>query len=42
MYANILVSSDVARKGVKHGIALAKALSAKATISTVTEEMSIA
>lgn len=40
MYANILLStdgSDVARKGVEHGIALAKALNAKATIVTVTE-----
>ena len=40
MYANILLStdgSDVARKGVKHGIALAKALNAKATVITVTE-----
>jgi nucleotide-binding universal stress UspA family protein len=40
MYANLLLStdgSDVARKGVKHGMALAKALNAKATIITVTE-----
>jgi nucleotide-binding universal stress UspA family protein len=40
MFANILMStdgSDVARKGVKAGIALAKALSAKATVITVTE-----
>jgi nucleotide-binding universal stress UspA family protein len=40
MYANILVStdgSDVARKGVEHGIALAKALNAKVTVITVTE-----
>ena len=40
MYTNILLStdgSDVARKGVKHGIALAKALNAKVTIVTVTE-----
>ena len=40
MYANILLStdgSDVARKGVKHGIALAKVLNAKATVITVTE-----
>src|SRR5262249_16065867 len=29
--------SDVARKGVKHGIALAKALNAKVTVITVTE-----
>ena len=42
MYANILMStdgSDVARKGVQHGIALAKALNAKATIITVTEPL---
>jgi nucleotide-binding universal stress UspA family protein len=42
MYANILLStdgSDVARKGVKQGIALAKALNAKATIITVTEPL---
>jgi len=40
MYANILLStdgSDLARKGVKHGMALAKALNAKATVITVTE-----
>jgi nucleotide-binding universal stress UspA family protein len=44
MYANILLStdgSDVARKGVKHGIALAKALNAKLTIITVTEPFPI-
>src|SRR5262249_24095836 len=44
MYANILMStdgSDVARKGVKHGIALAKALNAKATVITVTEPLHI-
>ena len=42
MYANILLStdgSDLARKGVKHGIALAKALNAKATVITVTERL---
>ena len=42
MYANILMStdgSDVARKGVKDGIALAKALNAKATVITVTESL---
>jgi nucleotide-binding universal stress UspA family protein len=41
MYANILLStdgSDVAKKGVKHGIALAKALNAKATVISVTLE----
>ena len=45
MYANILVStdgSDVAKKGVKHGIALAKALNAKVTIITVTEPLPVA
>ncbi|MGY8711416.1 universal stress protein [Bradyrhizobium sp. 18BD] len=44
MYANILMStdgSDVARRGVEHGIALAKALNAKATIVTVTEALPI-
>jgi nucleotide-binding universal stress UspA family protein len=44
MYANILLStdgSDVARKGVEHGIALAKALNAKATVITVTEPLPI-
>src|SRR5690348_14901122 len=42
MYANILLStdgSDVARKGVKDGIALAKALNAKVTVITVTEPL---
>ncbi|SFI68759.1 universal stress protein [Bradyrhizobium sp. Gha] len=44
MYANILMSTDgseVAGKGVEHGIALAKALNAKATIVTVTEALPI-
>jgi nucleotide-binding universal stress UspA family protein len=44
MYANILLStdgSDVARKGLKHGIALAKALRAKVTVITVTEPLPI-
>jgi len=44
MYANILLStdgSDVARKGVQQGIALAKALNAKATVITVTEPMPV-
>jgi len=44
MYANILLStdgSDVARKGVKHGIALAKALNAKATVITVTAPLEV-
>ena len=40
MYANILLStdgSDVARKGVKQGIALGKALNTKVIVITVTE-----
>jgi nucleotide-binding universal stress UspA family protein len=40
MYADILLStdgSDVARMGVEHGMALAKALNAKVTVITVTE-----
>ena len=44
MYANILLStdgSDVAKKGVKHGIALAKALNAKVTVITVTDPLPI-
>lgn len=44
MYTNILVStdgSDVATKGVEQGMALAKALAAKATVVTVTEPMLI-
>lgn len=44
MYANILLSTDgseVAGKGVKHGIALAKALNAKVTIVTVTEPLPV-
>ena len=44
MYANILLStdgSDVARKGVKHGLDLAKALNAKVTVITVTERIYI-
>ena len=44
MYANILLStdgSDVARKGVEHGIALAKALNARLTIITVTESLPV-
>jgi nucleotide-binding universal stress UspA family protein len=42
MYANILLStdaSDLARKGVKHGMDLAKALNAKVTVITVTEPL---
>ena len=44
MYANILMStdgSDVARNGVKHGIALAKALNAKVIVITVTEPLPV-
>jgi nucleotide-binding universal stress UspA family protein len=44
MYGNILLStdgSDVAKKGVKHGIALAKALNAKVTVITVTEPLPV-
>ncbi|HEY8669460.1 MAG TPA: universal stress protein [Terriglobales bacterium] len=44
MYANILLStdgSDVARKGVEHGVALAKALNAKVTVITVTEPLPV-
>jgi nucleotide-binding universal stress UspA family protein len=44
MYANILLStdgSDVAKKGIKHGIALAKALNAKVTVITVTEPLPV-
>jgi nucleotide-binding universal stress UspA family protein len=44
MYANILLStdgSDVARKGVEQGIALAKALNAKVTVITVTEPIPV-
>jgi nucleotide-binding universal stress UspA family protein len=44
MYANILLSTDgseVARKGVEHGIALAKALNAKVTVITVTEPLPV-
>ncbi len=42
MYAHILLStdgSDIARKGLEHGFALAKALNAKVTIITVTEPL---
>src|ERR1700745_34233 len=44
MYANILLStdgSDLARTGVKHGLALAKALKAKVTVITVTEPLPV-
>lgn len=44
MYANILLSTDgseVAQKGVKHGIGLAKALNARLTVVTVTEPLPI-
>jgi len=42
MYANILLStdgSDVAKKGLEHGIDLAKALNAKVTVIAVTEQL---
>lgn len=42
MYQHILIStdgSDVGRKGVDHGLALAKALGARVTIVTVTERL---
>jgi len=42
MYANILLSTDgseVARRGVEQGIALAKVLNAKVTVITVTEPL---
>ena len=44
MYTNILFSTDgseVATKGVKAGLALAKALNAKVTIITVTEPLPV-
>jgi nucleotide-binding universal stress UspA family protein len=44
MYTNILLSadgSDVAKKGVEHGIKLAKALHAKLTIIIVTEALPV-
>jgi len=44
MYAHILLSTDgseVARNGLKHGIALAKALNAKVTVIAVTEPLPI-
>jgi len=44
MYTNILLStdgSDVATKGVKDGIALAKGLNAKVTVITVTEPLPV-
>ena len=44
MYANILMSTDgseVAKKGVEHGIALAKSLKAKATVIMVTEPLPV-
>lgn len=43
MYQHILISTDgseVARKGVDHGLALAKGLGARATILTVIERVS--
>lgn len=44
MYKHILIStdgSDVAQKGVDHGLSLAKSLGAKVTIVTVTERYPI-
>jgi nucleotide-binding universal stress UspA family protein len=44
MYAKILLStdgSDVARKGVEHGLALAKALNAEVTVITVSEPLPV-
>ena len=44
MYTNILMSTDgseVAKKGVEHGIALAKSLKAKASVITVTEPLPV-
>ena len=44
MYANILLStdgSDVARKGVRHGISLERALNAKVIVITVTEPLEV-
>ena len=44
MYNNILISTDgseVAQKGVDHGLSLAKSLGARATIITVTERFPI-
>lgn len=44
MYTNILMSTDgseVAKKGIEHGLALAKSLKAKATVITVTEPLPV-
>ena len=44
MYTNILLSTDgseIGKKGIKHGIALAKALNAKVTVITVTEPLEV-
>ena len=44
MYTNILLSTDgseVAKKGLEHGLALGKALNAKVTVITVTEPLEI-
>ena len=44
MYANILLStdgSDIATKGVKHGMALARALNAKVIVITVTDSFPV-
>lgn len=44
MYKHLLIStdgSDVARKGVDHGLALAKGLNARVTIVTATERLPV-
>src|SRR4029077_16745609 len=44
MYTDILLSTDgqdLARKGVKHGLALAKALNTKVTVITVTDPLPV-
>ena len=44
MYTNNLLStdgSDLARKGVEHGLALAKALNTKVTVITVTDPLPV-
>ena len=44
MYTSILLStdgSDIARKGVEHGAALANAFNAKVTVISVTEPLPV-
>ncbi|MDO8912616.1 MAG: universal stress protein [Phenylobacterium sp.] len=44
MYSHVLISTDgseVAQKGVEHGLSLAKALGAKVTLITVTERFPV-